>query len=108
MKPFSTTEADLVLTGNSILRGNTRDTIYDSLVTSMGITLIVCLLILTIIFRIQGRSFVLGALTLIPIVLCVVWILGTMYLLGISLNVMTLMVTSLTIGLGIDSHHSLP
>jgi len=44
---------------------------------------------------------VLGALTLIPVALCVVWILGSMYLLGIPLNVMTLSIASLTVGLGV-------
>ena len=44
----------------------------------------------------------LGIMTMLPVIFCVIWILGTMYVLGISLNIMTLMVTSLTIGIGVD------
>lgn len=93
---------EYTITGNSILMKNMRDTMYSSLLWSLGITLIVCFAILTVIFWLQWKSFVLGFITLIPITLCVIWILGAMYVFDISFNVMTLMVTSLTIGLGID------
>ena len=102
IKPLAELADYTVLTGNTVIIKNMRDTMYSSLLWSLGITLIVCFSILTIIFWIQWKSFALGIITLIPITLCVIWILGTMYVLDISLNVMTLMVTSLTIGLGID------
>jgi len=102
IKPLAVVADEAVLTGNTVIIKAMRDTMYSSLLWSLGITLIVCFVILTIIFWLQWKSFALGAITLIPIALCVTWIMGTMYLLDISLNVMTLMVTSLTIGLGID------
>jgi len=102
MKPLGEMTEEYIITGNSILMKNMRDTMYSSLLWSLGITLIVCFLILTVIFWLQWKSFVLGFITLIPITLCVIWILGAMYIFDISFNVMTLMVTSLTIGLGID------
>ncbi len=102
IKPLAGLADYAILTGNTVVIKNMRDTMYSSLIWSLGITLIVCFVILTLIFWLQWRSFALGIITLIPIILCVIWILGTMYVLDISLNVMTLMVTSLTIGLGID------
>jgi predicted RND superfamily exporter protein len=51
--------------------------------------------------RVEGYAS-LGAVTLFPIVLAVVWITGSMAALGIPFNVMTALITSFTIGLGID------
>jgi len=100
--PLAELADEYIITGNSILTKNMRDTMYSSLLWSLGITLIVCFVILTVIFWLQWKSLALGFITLIPITLCVIWILGAMYVFDISFNVMTLMVTSLTIGLGID------
>ena len=101
IKPLNGMVNDTIITGNSVITKNMRDTMYSSLLWSLGITLVACFAMLTIIFWFQWRSLVLGTITLIPIVLCVIWIMGAMYIFDISLNVMTLMVTSLTIGLGI-------
>lgn len=102
IEPLAGLADEYIITGNSILTKDMRDTMYSSLQWSLGITLIVCLVILTVIFWLQWRSIALGFITMIPITLCVIWIMGAMYVFDISLNVMTLMVTSLTIGLGID------
>ena len=98
IKPLS---GGAVVTGGEILTKIIMDLINESQIRSLMITLISCLIVLSIIFYIKDKSAVLGALTLIPVALCVVWILGSMYLFGISLNVMTLSVTSLTVGLGV-------
>ena len=89
------------VTGGPILTKMVMDLISESQTRSLIITLLSCLVVLSIIFYIKDRSYVLGALTLIPVALCVVWILGSMYLLGIPLNVMTLSIASLTVGLGV-------
>ena len=57
--------------------------------------------LLTIVFFITERSVVLGAITMIPVLLSSAWILGTMYALDIPYTVMTVMITSLTVGLGV-------
>lgn len=94
-------EGMAVVTGGEILTKIIMDLINESQIKSLIITLISCLIILSIIFYIKDKSAILGILTLIPVALCVVWILGSMYLFGIPLNVMTLSVTSLTVGLGV-------
>ncbi len=90
-----------VVTGESILRKVIMDLINESQIRSLIITLIASLIILSIIFYLKDGSVVLGALTLLPVTLVVIWILGSMYLIGIPLNVMTLSITSLTVGLGV-------
>ena len=77
------------------------DSLNDSQIRSLIITLIISLLVLTIVFWYKWRSLVLGPITLAPVAFCVIWTLGTMYLAGIPLNIMTLTIACLTIGLGI-------
>jgi predicted RND superfamily exporter protein len=89
------------VTGSTIMIKQIIDSLQDSLTTSFIFTLIVSLSILTIVFFITERSVVLGAITMIPVLLSSAWILGTMYALDIPYTVMTVMITSLTVGLGV-------
>jgi predicted RND superfamily exporter protein len=102
LAPLETSSDSSVLTGGSVVTTIILDLLNNSQLRSLILTLIVSLVFLTIVFIIKDKSFVLGAITLLPVTICVLWILGTMYLLDISLNIMTLMVTSLTIGIGVD------
>lgn len=86
------------ITGGTVLTITTVDSIQESLVYSTIIAIIIVTIILIVIYR----NFVLGLLSILPLILTIFWILGTMYLLEISLNVLTVMITALTIGLGID------
>ena len=99
-KPLDGT-AETTVTGSMIVTKTVMDSLNESQMGSLIITIILSFIILTIVFWINGRSIVLGAITITPLIFCVTWTLGTMYLLGISLNIMTIMITSLTIGLGI-------
>ena len=92
---------DVKVTGSTILTAVIIDAITESQVNSILITLIVSLVVLTVIFYVEERSFTLGGVALLPMLFCMVWILGTMRLVGIPLNVMTITIGSLTIGLGI-------
>jgi len=89
------------VTGSSIMIKQIISSLQDSLTTSFIFTLIVSFAILTIVFFITERSFVLGGITMIPVLLSSAWILGSMYALGIPYTVMTVMVTALTVGLGV-------
>jgi predicted RND superfamily exporter protein len=70
-------------------------------IRSIIITIAASFIVLTIVFFLLERSFVLGAITMIPVLLVILWILGTMIIFGYSLNVMTITLASLTIGMGI-------
>jgi predicted RND superfamily exporter protein len=100
--PLESSSDSSILTGGSIVGVLMLDLLNESQTRTLILTLIVCLVFMVIIFYFKDRSVMLGVMTMLPVIFCVVWILGTMYLLGISLNIMTLMVTSLTIGIGVD------
>jgi hydrophobe/amphiphile efflux-3 (HAE3) family protein len=70
-------------------------------INSILITIAASFVVLTIVFLLLERSFILGFITMIPVVLVILWILGTMILFGYSLNVMTITIASLTVGMGI-------
>jgi predicted RND superfamily exporter protein len=102
LTPLESSADKATLTGGTVVTTIILDLLNSSQIRSLILTLIVSLVFLTIVFIIKDRSFVLGTITLLPVLFCVLWILGTMYILDISLNIMTLMVTSLTIGIGVD------
>lgn len=102
LAPLKTRSDSAILTGGSVVTTIIMDLLNNSQLRSLILTLIVSLVFLTIVFIIKDKSFALGAITLLPVTICVLWILGTMYILDISLNIMTLMVTSLTVGIGVD------
>ena len=100
-KPLDNSADKSMVTGGPILTKVIMDSLNDSQIRSLIITIIMSLIVLTIVFWYKWRSLILGMITLTPVIFCVVWTLGTMYIIGWSLNVMTIMITSLTIGLGI-------
>ncbi|UCG70921.1 MAG: MMPL family transporter, partial [Thermoplasmata archaeon] len=100
--PLESTSDKSILTGGSIVGVLMLDLLNESQTRTLILTLIVCLVFMVIVFYIKDRSIMLGIMTMLPVIFCVIWILGTMYIMGISLNIMTLMVTSLTIGIGVD------
>ncbi len=101
IKPLEKQTDDVFITDGPILTKTTMDLLNESQIRSLIITIIVSLILLTLIFWYKWKSFVLGAITITPVVFCVAWTLGTMYLINISLNMMTITIASLTIGLGI-------
>ncbi len=70
-------------------------------IRSIIITVVASFIVLTIVFYILQRSFILGLITVIPVLLVILWILGSMILFGYNLNVMTITIASLTVGMGI-------
>jgi predicted RND superfamily exporter protein len=89
------------VTGMSIIIWEVTDSLQSSMSLSFVLTLLSSFVILTIVFWATERSIVLGAITMIPVLLCSAWILGSMYLLSIPYTMLTVMVTALTIGLGV-------
>ena len=90
-----------IVTGGPILTKVIMDSLNDSQIRSLIITIILSFIVLTIVFWYKWRSFILGLITIMPVIFCVAWTLGTMYLVNIPLNMMTITIASLTIGLGI-------
>lgn len=89
-------------TGQPLLMHVLLTSIQDSGMKSLAITVIIAWVILTILFISEFRSFSLGIMTLIPVILCICWAFGTMFLFGLHLTVLTIFVSTLTIGIGVD------
>jgi len=94
-------ELTATATGQTILFDIVSDQLLDTVIESLLITLVAVFAFLMFTYRITEGSALLGAVTLVPVVLSVTWILGTMWLLDIPFNIMTGMITSLTVGLGV-------
>ncbi len=101
IKPLSNANLTATLTGSNILTFHILDMLEGSQWNSLMITIIASLIVLTIVFYYEARSYILGLISSLPVIIALLWLLGTMYLLGVSFNVVTVTVTSLTIGLGI-------
>jgi len=90
-----------IATGASVVNQVVTADLFDSVIESLGISLVAVFLFLMVAYRITEGSFTLGVVTLMPVALSVAWILGTMYAVGVPFNVLTGTITSLTIGLGV-------
>ena len=88
-------------TGQVILNSLTEDELFETVISSLAVSLFAVLVFLMATYRKTQGSASLGAVTMLPVVFTVTWILGTMYLLEIPFNIVTGMITSLTIGLGV-------
>ena len=100
-KPLDDRADNAIVTGGSILTKVIMDSLNESQIRSLIITIIMSFIVLTIVFWYKWRSLILGVITVTPVIFCVTWTLGTMYLVNIPLNVMTIIIASLTIGLGL-------
>ena len=101
IKPLKDVGLKAIPTGTNLLTFHILDMLEGSQWRSLWITIIASLVVLTIVFFYEKRSWVLGLITSIPVVLSLLWLLGSMYALDINFNVVTVTITSLTIGLGI-------
>ena len=101
IKPLKDVGLKATPTGTNLLTYHILDMLGGSQWNSLVITIISTLIVLTIVFLYETRSFILGLITSLPVVLALLWLLGSMYMLGINFNVVTVTITSLTIGLGI-------
>ncbi len=101
IKPLKDAGLKATITGTNLLTYHIFDLLENSQWNSLVVTIIASLIVLTIVFYYESRSWVLGLITTLPVVIAMLWLVGTMYLLGIDFNVLTVTTTSLTIGLGI-------
>ncbi|MCK5561333.1 MAG: MMPL family transporter, partial [Thermoplasmata archaeon] len=103
IKPFDDVNGiKAYATGEPIIMHVLLTSIQENGIKSLTITVIIAFVILTILFIFEFRSFSLGIMTLIPVILCICWAFGTMFLLGLHLTVLTIFVSTLTIGIGVD------
>lgn len=86
------------LTGSDFITSGIQRKITESQVTSLMIAIVVIL----ILFVIQMKSFLVGIISMIPLVLTLLFNFGFISGLGFSLNAATATIAALMMGLGID------
>ena len=101
IKPIKEVGLKATVTGTNLLTYHILDLLQNSQWNSLIVTIIASLIVLVAVFYYESRSWILGVITTLPVVIAMLWLVGTMYLLGIGFNVLTVTTTSLTIGLGI-------
>ncbi len=88
----------VTFTGSPVFRDEQLGAIIQSLVLSLPIAIVICL-ILAAAFT---RSLRLGFLSIVPLLLVVTWLYGFMELAGFGVNVVTATIGAISIGVGID------
>ncbi|MDX1620700.1 MAG: MMPL family transporter [Nitriliruptorales bacterium] len=99
--PVESAGADVVPTSNEIVSEVIVNELRDSQVSSMVITLLAALVLLMVTFWFEERRPELGAITLAPVALVVLWVFGTMAATGIPFGPVTAMISALAIGIGV-------
>jgi uncharacterized protein len=101
LAPVRDAGADVIITSNDIITAGIVDSLSDSQVTSLFITLIAATLVLMFSFWMENRRPLLGVLTMIPVALVVLWTFGLMYVSGIPFGPVTATLTGLAVGIGV-------
>jgi predicted RND superfamily exporter protein len=89
-------------TGARVILSITIESLMNSVLLTLFVTLGVVILLLTVGYRITEGSATLGFVTLLPVAFGVAWFFGTLWVLGIDLNLLTSVIASITVGLGVD------
>jgi uncharacterized protein len=99
--PLRDAGAATSITSQDIITATIVDSLSDSQVASLFITLVAATLVLMVTFWIENRRPFLGVLTMIPVALVVLWTFGLMYLSGIPFGPVTATLTGLAVGIGV-------
>ena len=93
--------ASIAITSNAIITAGIVESLSDSQVASLFITLIAATLVLMLTFWIENRRPLLGVITMVPVALVVLWTFGLMYVSGIPFGPVTATLTGLAVGIGV-------
>lgn len=93
---------EAIITGGIISGYVILKAFRNSQLKSLLLTILISFIVLEIVFLKKSKSFLIGFISLIPVILSAIWIIGTMSLLSIPLTITTITVASLAVGLGID------
>ncbi|MEN8240252.1 MAG: MMPL family transporter, partial [Actinomycetota bacterium] len=99
--PTNTAELSSIATSSPIISNLVVDTLRDSQVSSLALTLGAALLLLVTNFWFEIRRPMLGLITTVPVAMVVVWVFGLMTAFGIPFGPVTATISALGIGIGI-------
>ena len=95
-------EVDAIATGHPILEYIQQRAILETVLGTLLLAMVVITAGLTVLFRRWHGSWILGPITILPVLLAVAWLLGTMAAFDIPFNAETGLLTAIAIGLGTD------
>jgi len=90
-----------VATSSAIISNLVVNTLRDSQVSSLVLTLGAALLLLVVNFWFETRRPMLGVITTLPVAMVVIWVFGLMATFGIPFGPVTATISALGIGIGI-------
>ena len=92
---------EVVPTNENIIGAGVVRSLQSSQASSLGLTLAAALALLVANFTVTARRPMLGAITILPVALVVLWVFGAMAITGISFNPVTAMIAAIAIGIGV-------
>lgn len=99
--PVSDSGLEVISTSQEIISAVIIESLSDSQVRSLFITLAAAMLLLVINFWFESRRPFLGVITILPVALVVLWTFGMMAATGIPFNPVTATLSALAIGIGV-------
>jgi predicted RND superfamily exporter protein len=99
--PVTDAGLDVISTSQEIISAVIIESLSDSQVRSLFITLAAAMLLLMINFWFESRRPFLGVITILPVALVVLWTFGMMAATGIPFNPVTATLSALAIGIGV-------
>ena len=95
---FGLTDTNVRLTGLLVLYNNMLQSLFDSQIVTLGITL----LALMVMFLVLFRSLKVALIAIFPNFLSIVMVLGVMGWLNIPLDMMTITIAAISVGIAVD------
>lgn len=99
--PVAAAGLDVISTSQEIISSVIIQSLSDSQVRSLFITLVAAMLLLIANFWYESRRPFLGVITILPVALVVLWTFGMMAATGIPFNPVTATLSALAIGIGV-------
>ncbi|NND85197.1 MAG: MMPL family transporter, partial [Acidimicrobiia bacterium] len=101
VEPLRTVGLTAIVTSDGIIGNVVVESLQDSQISSLVITIVISALILALNFLIESRRPFLGIITIAPVALVVLWTFGMMALTGIPFGPVTATISALAIGIGV-------
>ncbi|SNR45933.1 efflux RND transporter permease subunit [Halorubrum vacuolatum] len=89
-------------TGEPVVEAVEQRAILETVLTTFLLALGVITALLVGVFRLRHRSWSLGLVAMLPVLLAIAWLIGTLWVLSIPFNAETALIVAIAIGLGTD------
>ena len=93
---------DVIATGDPIISDNQERMVLVTTFGAFAIALLIILVLVTVVSRVRHHSWLLGPLTIAPVLVSVASLLGLMAIFDIPVNAESAIITGIAIGIGVD------